>query len=91
MHKGHEGMHTTMILILIGTLVVAQFVVVEWKKRHYRSYALFTMVAMWCVPLIMSARSHWWRFVTIWSVFTLLTALVMRKSSIRPMSATTPR
>jgi hypothetical protein len=40
MHKGHESMHTTMVLILIGTLIVAQIVVVEWKKRHFRSYSV---------------------------------------------------
>jgi len=37
-HKGHESMHAEMVLILLITLVVAQIVLVEWKKRHYRSY-----------------------------------------------------
>lgn len=37
-HKGHESMHAEMVLILLVTLVVAQIVLVEWKKRHYRSY-----------------------------------------------------
>ncbi|KOB78255.1 Uncharacterized protein OBRU01_02756, partial [Operophtera brumata] len=99
LHRGHESMHTTMVLILIGTLIVAQIVVVEWKKRHYRSYAFFTMswfqfftmIAMWSIPVLMSAKNHWWRFILIWSVFTLLTALVVRKSSLKPMSVTTPR
>jgi RING finger protein 121 len=31
-------MHAEMILILLVTLVVAQIVLVEWKKKHYRSY-----------------------------------------------------
>jgi hypothetical protein len=31
-------MHAEMVLILLVTLVVAQIVLVEWKKRHYRSY-----------------------------------------------------
>lgn len=33
-------MHTTMVMILVITVIVAQIVVVEWKKRHYRSYAV---------------------------------------------------
>lgn len=37
-HKGHEKMHAEMVLILILTLVVAQVVLIEWKKRHSRSY-----------------------------------------------------
>ncbi|KAM3965932.1 E3 ubiquitin ligase Rnf121 [Aphomia sociella] len=91
LHRGHESMHTTMILILIGTLIVAQIIVVEWKKRHYRSYAFFTMVAMWSIPVLMSLKNHWWRFIIIWSIFTLLTAFVIRKSTYKPMSVTTPR
>ncbi|KAJ8721103.1 hypothetical protein PYW08_006568 [Mythimna loreyi] len=91
LHKGHESMHTTMVMILIVTLIVAQIIVMEWKKRHYRSYAFFTMVAMWSIPLLMSIKNQWWRFIIIWSIFTMLTALVIRKSTNRPMSVTTPR
>lgn len=39
-HKGHEAMHLEMILILLATLIVAQIFLVEWKKRHYRSYSV---------------------------------------------------
>ncbi|XP_072945270.1 E3 ubiquitin ligase Rnf121 [Epargyreus clarus] len=91
MHKGHETMHTTMILILIFTLIVVQIIVVAWKQRHYRSYALFTMISMWSIPLIMSIRNHWWRFIFVWSVFTITTGLVIRKSTTKPMAVTTPR
>ena len=37
-HRGHESMHAEMVLILICTLVVAQLVLVQWRKRHFRSY-----------------------------------------------------
>jgi RING finger protein 121 len=33
---GHEQMHMEMFLILIVTLLIAQIVLVEWKKRHYK-------------------------------------------------------
>ncbi|XP_072375568.1 E3 ubiquitin ligase Rnf121-like [Diabrotica undecimpunctata] len=39
-HKGHEKMHAEMIIVLIITLVVAQLCLIEWKKRHYRSYSV---------------------------------------------------
>lgn len=39
-HKGHESMHAEMVIILLLTLVVAQVILVEWKKRHYRSYSV---------------------------------------------------
>jgi hypothetical protein len=37
-HKGHEQMHMEMFLILIVTLVVAQVALVQWKRRHFKSY-----------------------------------------------------
>ena len=31
-------MHAQMLLILMVTVLVAQVVLVEWRKRHFRSY-----------------------------------------------------
>lgn len=39
-HKGHEAMHSEMVLILFVTLIVAQIALVQWKKKHYRSYSV---------------------------------------------------
>lgn len=38
LHRGHEAMHAEMLFILLVTLIVAQIALVEWKKRHCRSY-----------------------------------------------------
>lgn len=37
-HQGHESMHAEMLLILLVTLTVAQVVLIEWKKRQFKSY-----------------------------------------------------
>ena len=37
-HKGHEAMHMEMLLILLGTLIVAQLLLYKWKSYHPRSY-----------------------------------------------------
>ena len=36
-------MHAEMVLILIGTLIVAQIVLVQWKQRHFRTYQVNTV------------------------------------------------
>lgn len=33
-------MHAEMIIIFFLTIIVAQFVLIEWKRRHYRSYSV---------------------------------------------------
>jgi len=44
-HRGHESMHAEMVLILVSTLVFAQLLLVQWRKRHFRSYQVHCQLA----------------------------------------------
>lgn len=90
-HKGHESMHAEMLLILIVSLITAQFVLFEWKKRHYRSYLLVSLLGLWLIPAGMSLKSGYWRFIFFWVIFSLITSVVMRKSYQKPIQGNTPR
>nr|XP_020454671.1 RING finger protein 121 isoform X2 [Monopterus albus] len=90
-HKGHEAMHAEMVLILIVTLVVAQLVLVQWKQRHPRSYNLVTLFQMWVVPLYFTTKLHWWRFLTTWFIFSVITAYISYRATRKPLACTTPR
>ncbi|CAG9857046.1 unnamed protein product [Phyllotreta striolata] len=90
-HRGHEKMHAEMVLISVVTLVVVQLCLIEWKKRHYRSYSLVTLLGMWLVPLGLSLRSRYWRFIFIWLLFSCITSLIVRKAIQKPINQTTPR
>ncbi|XP_022242231.1 RING finger protein 121-like isoform X2 [Limulus polyphemus] len=90
-HRGHETMHAWMVLILITAVVVAQLILVEWKKRHYRSYQRVSLLGMWIIPVLVSLRNHWWRFIIIWAIFTILTCIVVSRGLQKPISGRTPR
>ncbi|XP_046394513.1 RING finger protein 121 isoform X3 [Ischnura elegans] len=90
-HKGHESMHAEMILILLVTLIVAQVVLVEWKKRHFKSYQTATLIGMWVIPFVLCLKNQWWRFIFTWLIFSCITSLVARKALQKPVQGTTPR
>ncbi len=37
-HLGHEQMHAEMLFIFLVVLVLVQIILIEWKRRYYRSY-----------------------------------------------------
>ncbi|XP_036072546.1 RING finger protein 175 isoform X1 [Oryzias melastigma] len=90
-HRGHEAMHAEMVLILIATLVVAQILLVQWKQRHHRSYNLVTLVQMWVVPLYFTIKLYWWRFLSMWGMFSVVTSYVIFRATRKPLSCRTPR
>ena len=37
-HRGHDLMHAEMILILFGSIMLAQVLLYLWRQRHRKSY-----------------------------------------------------
>ena len=37
-HRGHDLMHAEMILILFGSIAIAQIVLFVWRQKHRKSY-----------------------------------------------------
>ncbi|KAK6743980.1 hypothetical protein RB195_010965 [Necator americanus] len=90
-HRGHEQMHLEMMLILIVTLVVAQVFLVQWKKRHFKSYQLCTLLGMWLIPVYVCLSRSWYRFLVTWVIYTVCSTWIWRKSTEDHISGTTPR
>jgi len=79
-HKGHEAMHTEMVLVMISMLIIGQICLVQWKKRRPKSYNMMTLLLLWLIPFGTSVYYGWKRFICIWTVFSLITGLPIRKA-----------
>lgn len=91
LHEGHEEMHAAMIIIFFVILVVSQIALVQWKQRHFHSYQMATLAAMWIIPVVISLRNGYWRFIGFWVLFSVITGLVAKKVTQSPIERTTPR
>ncbi len=50
-----------------------------------------TLAGMWLIPMVMSAKNVWLRFLFIWLVMSLISGVVMKKAMERPINGSTPR
>lgn len=93
-HIGHENQHLAMVLILIIVTIASQVLLVLWKAKHQKSYIHASMIIMYIVPFGISAYRHWWRFVSIWMVISLITTFLVWRPLVMPnfsQSTTVPR
>jgi len=78
-------------MIYIVFLTISQICLTLWKRWRPHSYHLCTLIGMWIIPLVLSIVNHWWRFPSIWLVFSSVTSLVTKRSLEKPTQGTTPR
>jgi len=84
MHAGHESQHLAMVLILIVAMIISQILLVWWKTKHQKSYIHCSMIAMYLIPFGISAYRHWWRFVAIWTIISLITVVLVWRPLVMP-------
>lgn len=52
---------------------------------------LVTLVQMWVVPLYFTIKLYWWRFLSMWGMFSVITSYVIFRATRKPLSCRTPR
>ncbi|KAG7280213.1 hypothetical protein CRUP_037574, partial [Coryphaenoides rupestris] len=76
MHAKHKG-HEAMHAEMVLILIV--------------TLVLVTLFQMWVVPLYFTTKLHWWRFLSTWFIFSVVTAYVSFRATRKPLNCTTPR
>lgn len=90
-HRGHDAMHAEMILILFGSIAIAQIVLFLWRQKHRKSYQAVTLFGLWAIPCYVCLKMFFWRMFSIWLLFTIITSLVMYRATRKKISTNTPR
>lgn len=50
-----------------------------------------TLVGMWLIPLYFNIKLKFWRMLTAWVLFSILTGFIVFKSTRKPVAPSTPR
>jgi RING finger protein 121 len=58
-------------------MIGAQAALVLWRQRHRASYERVTFAALWVVPAGCAVGLGFWRFVAVWTLYSLATAAVL--------------
>lgn len=58
-------------------MIGAQAALVVWRQRHRASYERVTFAALWVVPAGCAVGLGFWRFVAVWTIYSLATAAVL--------------
>ena len=61
-----------MAFILLFSLFASQFLILYWKKKHYRSYQAVSLSGLYFFPVLFGLREGWYRFITVWVIYSLL-------------------
>ncbi|KRZ54726.1 Heterogeneous nuclear ribonucleoprotein U-like protein 1 [Trichinella nativa] len=90
-HMGHEDKHMLIVCIAFFGVMIAQYLLFEWKKRYSKSYTRFTLFSMWIIPFALSLWRGFWRFIVSWLAFTSMTFFITSKAMQKHISGSTPR
>ncbi|XP_042566335.1 RING finger protein 175 isoform X2 [Clupea harengus] len=52
---------------------------------------LVTLLQMWVVPLYFTIKLYWWRFLSFWGMFSVITSYIIFRATRKPLSGRTPR
>ncbi|GAQ85804.1 Zinc finger RING-type domain containing protein [Klebsormidium nitens] len=80
-----------MIALAFFLMALSQVLLVQWRKKHKRSYNAVTTLGLWLFPAIFSVHVQYWRMLAIWTAFSFVSGYVASRSARRPLSRSTPR
>lgn len=90
-HRGHDQMHLEMFIVMVAAFLIGQGLLVKWRLTYPRSYETVTLFGLWILPFIYCVRLQWWRFIVIWSLYSIASGFVIFLSKRNPLAGTTPR
>jgi len=89
--KAEESKAMTVFMTLFMLMMLAQCLLVYWKKKRYKSYQQVTLFGLWLIPFLCSTSLHFYRLLAAWFLWTSCCSYVIFRATRKPLPDRTPR
>lgn len=90
-HEDHETYHSILLLVLFALMIGMQVGLFMWRKHRPMAFIRVTLGFLWLIPLGFSVFAGYTKFIVLWSIFSLITGYIIRRTMESPLQATTPK
>eukprot|EP01116_Phalansterium_solitarium_P014431 TRINITY_DN32098_c0_g1_i1.p1 TRINITY_DN32098_c0_g1~~TRINITY_DN32098_c0_g1_i1.p1 ORF type:complete len:306 (-),score=35.63 TRINITY_DN32098_c0_g1_i1:1-918(-) len=90
-HEDHESLHSVLLAVLFLILLLSQGGLYFWKLKYPRSFVQVTLFGLWIIPFVFCVYFRFSRMLAVWTLFTLVTGILIWKASETPVKKSTPR
>ena len=95
-HGNHTHSHDTKVeglvfYFLLFGMMGMQYGLAYWKRSHPKSFRTASLAGLWLVPAVTSLPRLSFRFLSIWTAYSLAVAYHYRLARQKPLQPTTPR
>ena len=87
----HYHMRGESVLLLIFMLILFQYLIHFWRKKHHRSFFIITWLCLWLFPIIICIKLIFIRMIIIWSIFSILMLILLYKANQKNIDRKIPR
>ncbi|KAF2070557.1 hypothetical protein CYY_008120 [Polysphondylium violaceum] len=90
-HKGHEDLHSNILLYLLLWSICLQVILIFWKQHRPISFYKATLSFLWFYPLFYATYHVFYRFLIIFTLFNALFVYMYVLSTRNPIGRKTPK
>ncbi|PJF17393.1 hypothetical protein PSACC_02845 [Paramicrosporidium saccamoebae] len=86
-----QSLEDTVLVGIFAAVVVFQYGLLLWKRKHPNTYLLTSLFLLWVFPLFIAINNSFWRFTIVWLIYSATNYRVIRAASQPKLDPKTPR
>jgi len=77
--------------VMLIVVIFSQMALSLWKQYHSKSFHFVTLFGLWLIPFFWSVVADFERMLVVWTIYSLMTGVVLNRATRQPIARSTPR